>query len=150
MSIIAIIDSRRGWQKGETVYNLAFAIFGILGALLRYVLEWWLANPHFPQATLLINWSGCFMLAVVSRFLIWIPKFPARLASAIGTGFVGSFTTFSTFSLESVQLFQRGAYCLAALYVLLSAFGGLAACLLGTRFSLFLLKRRKGGKRHAA
>ncbi|CAM3119806.1 fluoride efflux transporter FluC [Sporolactobacillus spathodeae] len=120
-----------------------FALFGILGALARYSLEWMIPSHAFPFATLLINLVGCFLLAFVTRFLVWIPGFSQRFVSIIGTGFVGSFTTFSTFTLETAQAMQRGAYLTAAVYFLLSAIGGLIACLIGYKFSKYLLTRKR-------
>lgn len=120
-----------------------FAVFGILGALARYTLEWLIPSQSFPLATLAINLAGCFLLAIVTRLLIWVPGFSQRLVSTIGTGFVGSFTTFSTFTLELVRALQRGAYLTAAVYFLVSGIGGILACLLGYRLSHYLLRRRR-------
>lgn len=123
--------------------SFLFALFAIFGALCRYSLEVLLPFHDFPVATLTINLIGCFLLAFVTRFLIWVPKLPTKMVTAIGTGFVGSFTTFSTFTLETAQLFERGTYLTGAGYLVISCVGGLTACLLGYRSSLILLNRRK-------
>lgn len=120
-----------------------FALFAIFGALFRYSLELLLPFRDFPVGTLTINLTGCFLLAFVTRFLIWVPKLPTKMVTAIGTGFIGSFTTFSTFTLETVRLLERGAYLTGAAYLAISCVGGLTACLLGYRGSLMLLNRRK-------
>jgi CrcB protein len=117
-------------------------LFGILGALARYSLELLIQTPSFPLATLLINLIGCFLLAFVTRFLIWLPFLSSKLVSAISTGFVGSFTTFSTFALESSHLLQSNLF-VAAVYLVASAGGGFYACLLGYRTSKSLLSKRR-------
>ncbi|MFT8317614.1 MAG: CrcB family protein [Sporolactobacillus sp.] len=131
------------------MYYILFAFFGIIGACSRYSLELLIPFHSYPVATLIINLFGCFLLAFVTRFLIWVPGLSQRLVSAIGTGFVGSFTTFSTFTLENAQLLNRGAYIAAASYLVFSIGGGLAACALGYRLSKMLLIHRKRRSNHA-
>lgn len=102
-------------------------IAGIIGALLRYYLGLWVHNwweYSFPFATLITNYIGCFALG---WFTTWVArsKFPSRVQTGIGTGLIGSFTTFSTFSVETVQLIQQHLLGIALLYVLLSLWGGL-------------------------
>lgn len=125
-------------------------LFGVLGALSRYSLSLIIHVPyHFPLATLIINLLGCFILAFATRFLIWIPRVSPKLVAVFGTGFVGSFTTFSTFSLESFALIQSNHFLEAAIYLLLSGFGGLAASALGFRLSKILLIKQRRRLRHA-
>ncbi|BBN97749.1 fluoride efflux transporter FluC [Sporolactobacillus terrae] len=130
------------------VYVL-LVLFGVLGALSRYSLSLIIHVSYFPLATLIINLLGCFILAFVTRFLIWIPRVSPKLVAVFGTGFVGSFTTFSTFSLESFALIQSGHYLEAAIYLVLSGFGGLAASALGFRLSKILLIKQRRRLRHA-
>ena len=109
---------------------LAVGIGGFFGAICRYFLSEWIpVNGEFPLATLLVNWIGCFCLAIMltSVSLKWNPK----VKLALTTGFFGAFTTFSTFSLESFQLIQQGTYFIAIVYLLASLFGGLVFSLLG-------------------
>ena len=105
---------------------LFVGIAGSLGAILRYLIGIFLfTNSSFPYSTLIINLIGSFLLAwLITRFFKRTSLSPA-IATAIGTGFVGSFTTFSTLSVETVQLFQRGAIGLGVLYVFISIVGGL-------------------------
>ncbi|RYM05189.1 fluoride efflux transporter CrcB [Sporolactobacillus sp. THM7-7] len=131
------------------MYYVWLVLFGILGALSRYSLQLMIHTGSFPLATLIINLTGCFLLAFVTQFLIWMPRLSAKMVSAIGTGFVGSFTTFSTFALESSRLIQAGDYLAAVGYVLLSGIGGFIACAMGYRASKVLLVRRKRSLRHA-
>ncbi|HLT20814.1 MAG TPA: fluoride efflux transporter CrcB [Thermomicrobiales bacterium] len=92
---------------------------GAIGAPLRFALTMFinreLSQPSFPAATLAINASGSFVLALV----FWASA--ARLGPdarlLIGTGLLGAFTTYSTFSVETVQLVERSRPLLAAGYV---------------------------------
>ncbi|WP_248926503.1 fluoride efflux transporter CrcB [Paenibacillus hamazuiensis] len=105
---------------------------GVLGALSRYGLSI-LFNPDrltaMPIGTLICNYAGCF-------FLGWLANakgLSARpnLKAAITTGFIGSFTTFSAFSVESVKLLQADLPGMAAAYFLFSLWGGLGLAWLG-------------------
>lgn len=109
---------------------LAVGIGGFLGAIGRFLLSEWIpATGAFPLATLFINWIGCLLLAFIltSVCLMWYPK----IKLAVTTGFCGAFTTFSTFSLESLHLLLEGAYIQAVVYILLNVFGGIALSILG-------------------
>ncbi|WP_066186096.1 MULTISPECIES: fluoride efflux transporter CrcB [Gracilibacillus] len=131
------------------MYYLLLMIFGMLGATSRYGLELFINAGSFPLATLMINICGCFLLAFVTRFVVELPFMSPKVTSAIGTGFIGSFTTFSTFALESAELMQAGAYLSAAGYILASLFGGLAATLLGYQISQVLLTWKEGWRNGA-
>ncbi|BAU28612.1 camphor resistance protein CrcB [Aneurinibacillus soli] len=112
-------------------------IAGVAGALLRYLLGMWIqgVGTGFPFPTLLINLTGSFLLAF---FYTWTAqRFPVHpyVRTAIGTGFVGSFTTFSTFSYETLHLIQHGQIASAAGYVIISLLGGYVAAVLGIRLA---------------
>ena len=116
------------------VYFLV-GISGTLGAILRYVIGlFFFTNSSFPFATLTINLIGSFLLAWLTTNVFKKTALPPALITAIGTGFVGSFTTFSTLSIETVTMFQNGELWLGALYVMASIVGGLFMSRLG--FSL--------------
>lgn len=132
----------------RSVLNYIFLVlFGMLGAVARYAIDLLIHTGSFPLATLIINLAGCFLLAFVVRFLIWMPWLSSGMVTAMGTGFVGSFTTFSTFALESSR-FILNQPLIAAGYILLSLFGGLLACVLGYRASKILLVIRRKEKHH--
>ncbi len=111
---------------------LFVGIAGSLGAILRYLIGISLfTHSSFPYATLCINLIGSFLLAwLTTRFFKRTSLSPV-MKTAIATGFVGSFTTFSTLSVETVQLFQTGAIGLGVLYVTISMIGGFLMSTIG-------------------
>lgn len=113
---------------------LLVGIAGTLGAILRYVIGlFFFTNSSFPIATLAINLIGSFLLAWLTTSVFKKTSIPPALITAIGTGFVGSFTTFSTLSVETVTMFQKGELLLGAVYVFVSIVGGLLMSRLGFR-----------------
>ena len=111
---------------------LLVGIAGSLGAILRYLIGLSLfTNSAFPYATLSINLIGSFLLAWLTTQFFKKTSISPVIATAIGTGFVGSFTTFSTLSVETVQLFQSGSIGLGILYVFVSLVGGMLMSRLG-------------------
>ncbi|MCJ2095076.1 fluoride efflux transporter CrcB [Methylobacterium sp. J-072] len=85
----------------------------------------------FPLATLVINVLGSFLMGVLAEgfALRGAAGHPARLF--LTTGILGGFTTFSTFSLDAISLYERGEPALAALYVGVSVAGGLLGLIAG-------------------
>lgn len=114
------------------VYFLV-GLAGFLGAILRYLIGLVLSDESqvFPFSTLIINLIGSFLLAWLTTVVFKKISIASNIKTAIGTGFVGSFTTFSTFSVESVKLFQSNHLFLGVIYVLVSLFGGLILSRLG-------------------
>ena len=111
---------------------LAVAAGGALGALGRYYAAGFiarLAGLDFPIGILSINIIGSFLMGalVEASALFWSPS--PELRAFIAIGFLGAFTTFSTFSMESVLLYQKGQALGAALYVGLSVGLSIAAFL---------------------
>ncbi|MDN3015407.1 fluoride efflux transporter CrcB [Paenibacillus sp. BSR1-1] len=105
---------------------LFVGIAGSLGAILRYLIGMtFYTNSTFPFATLLINLFGSFLLAWLTTNFFKKFSFSPQISTVIGTGFVGSFTTFSTLSVETVKMFQSGNMLLGVLYVFVSIIGGL-------------------------
>ena len=106
-------------------------IGGFLGAISRWslgsMLKKTLGDPSFPYPTLLINLIGCFAIGLA--YAIWENNKVAQLFIIIG--FLGGFTTFSTFGLELLTLIRAGSLGMATLYVSLSSCFGIFLVWLG-------------------
>lgn len=113
---------------------VAIAAGGALGALLRF----WVASGvaawlgrGFPYGTLLVNVSGSFAIGVLYILLLERADVGAVWRLFLMTGLLGAFTTFSTFSLETLVLIESGEYLKAGVNVLLSVMLCLAAAYAG-------------------
>jgi CrcB protein len=109
---------------------VAIAIGGALGAVSRYFLSarvTHLLGLGFPYGTLVVNLLGCFLLGLLVELFALKLSVPRPLQAMLTTGFMGAFTTFSTFSMETVLLVERQNILLAALYVAVSVVLGIAA-----------------------
>jgi CrcB protein len=112
---------------------IVVGLFGCLGALSRLYLGLAVTlrfGPGFPYGTLLINVLGCFILGSVNTLALE-RGLPDVWRLAIGVGFCGAFTTFSTFGFETLALLREGRFSLAAAYVLASNLLGFAAAAAG-------------------
>jgi CrcB protein len=111
---------------------LAVAVGGATGSVARYVLGLLLlrASSGFPVSTLLINVAGSFLIGLLAR-LFDAPDHHQVLRVALTVGICGGFTTFSTFSAETVTLLQEGKAGRAALYVTVSLVLGVLATFAG-------------------
>lgn len=103
---------------------------GFVGAVARYHVEGLVsrrAGGAFPWGTLAVNLTGCLLLGAL--FTLFTARFVnhADLRIALTVGFVGSYTTFSTFALETVRLGQEGDVALAFAYVAASVVTGVVA-----------------------
>jgi CrcB protein len=112
---------------------LAVGAGGFAGAIARYAIAAWLDSfwrRPFPLATFAINVSGCFLLGLFLSIAATRSVDPA-LRLLIATGFLGAYTTFSTFEYETHQLTEQGAMAWAAANVVASVAVGFAAVRLG-------------------
>jgi fluoride exporter len=128
------------------VIYVVVGLAGIVGALLRYYLGLFVGaswNGLFPLATWLANIIGCFSLGWLTAYLPRLRNLPPYVATGLGTGLVGSFTTFSTFSVETVQLLHTSHLGLALFYVFLSMCGGLLMAWFGFRLGHGRLRVQK-------
>ena len=106
-------------------------IGGGLGSILRYSIQKFTASTQFPYATLSINIIGCFIAGLLFTVMIRNNS-GEQLRAMLIAGFCGGFTTFSAFSLESVQLYKQNIVQFV-LYVALSLIICLAATVLGMK-----------------
>ncbi len=92
---------------------------GFLGANLRYLVGVWAdsrwSQGGFPAGTLLVNVAGCFLLGLVVTLLSERLLAGSHWRFLLAIGFLGSYTTFSTFSYESLKLMEAGSWWLAGL-----------------------------------
>ncbi len=112
---------------------LALSAGGVLGVNARYWLGVWIskwASPQFPWATFVINVSGSFAIGFLTVLLArWLPHPNVRMLLLVG--FLGGYTTFSTFAYESATLLERGETGLAVANLAGSVGAGFVAVMLG-------------------
>jgi CrcB protein len=113
---------------------LLISLGGVLGALARYGasgLVYRLLGPGFPYGTLAVNLAGCLAIGAVLYLTQDRPTLSVAARQLVAVGFLGSFTTFSTFGVETFALLRDGDFAAAALNVGASVLLGLGAVWLG-------------------
>lgn len=110
---------------------LAVGLGGALGAIFRYLLGQIIPKlgSGFPIATFAVNLIGCFAIGLVVGLAGKHSNIDPRVILFLQTGICGGFTTFSTFSLESLTLIEEGKIVIGILYIVLSVLLGLLALL---------------------
>ena len=110
----------------------AIALGGAVGSVTRYGVGSLFDRGEgaFPVGTLIVNVAGCLLLGFLVRYFT-PSSMSAELRAGLTIGFCGGFTTFSTFSLETIRLAESGNWQRAALYVLASVVLSLAALAAG-------------------
>ena len=119
-------------MKKEQFYPLGIFLAAMSGGLVRYFLSSQLpASPDFPWGTLLVNYLGIFCLVYLVKGYLVYKGSSKGLVLALGTGFCGGLTTFSSLMLDAVKLLDTGRYLSLVIYLVLSIGGGLlfAYCL---------------------
>ena len=109
---------------------LAVFVGGGFGSLCRYALGLYLPSSSFPVGTLVANICACFILGYLTGYLLKnnVSDYWKLL---LGTGFCGGFSTFSTFSKETLELSQDALTFTALMYLILSLVLGILAVYLG-------------------
>ena len=111
---------------------LAVGLGGAVGAILRFLLGQVVPKlgSGFPLATFAVNVLGCFVIGAVVGLAGRQSGLDPRLVLFLQTGICGGFTTFSTFSLETLSLIENGKLAVALAYIALSIVLGILALLL--------------------
>ncbi|MCP4754457.1 MAG: fluoride efflux transporter CrcB [Proteobacteria bacterium] len=117
---------------------LVIGIGGFLGAVSRYVISnsmsvWF--GPSFPLGTLTVNAVGSFLLGFLSRYFLEHLVVSELVRISLLIGFLGAFTTFSTFSYESIVLLQEGDFFKAGANILSNGIVCLLLCFIGLQLA---------------
>ncbi|MBD5181810.1 CrcB family protein [bacterium] len=112
------------------------AIAGGGGAVLRYLIELALKNSPLGFATWVINSIGCFLIGIFGGWLVnthcgWSEDLRTSFALLTMTGFCGGFSTFSSFTLDSVKYYEAGHFLTWVIFATMTLFVGLFGCALG-------------------
>ena len=96
-------------KDGMQIMYVAVGIGGIIGAILRFLITYWFNSfgNYFPIGILFVNILGCFLLGYLQG-LASARDIPEWIVRGLGTGLIGAFTTFSTFSMEVIYFFGQG------------------------------------------
>ncbi len=122
------------WNFEMTNIVLIFLGAGI-GGVLRYWVSniiYWMTNRQFPYGTLVVNTSGCFLMGLL--FVLLTERFAGaslQLRSFLLIGLLGGYTTFSSFSIETLNLFENSAWLSGFLNIFFSIFLCIFAAWLG-------------------
>lgn len=120
-----ILKCRQNLRLMTSVFYISF--FGLLGLLSRYgvdqaFVKW---NAQFPISTLLINLTGSLLAGIVYAISLENKDFPVALQTGLLIGFCGGFTTFSAYTLQTLQMIERGKVFPALTYLVISPTLGL-------------------------
>lgn len=116
-------------------------IFGGLGCIARYLASGWtyqLVGRNLPYGTLLVNILGSFMLGLLMTFGLRSTLFSPELRLGLTVGFMGGFTTFSTFSYETLRLLEEGSLWQAGINIVLNVLLCLLFALMGVLVARYL------------
>jgi CrcB protein len=122
------------------------ALGSAVGGAARFALSTFIqqrASSAFPVGTLIVNITGSLVLGFVLRYALGSPSVSTEVRALLTTGFCGGYTTFSTFSYETIALIEDGDYRRAAVYIALSVAVSLAATFLGIAAAGQLLAARR-------
>lgn len=115
---------------------------GFFGAIARYVISRYFSNIFlsFPLGTLVVNVSGSFILGFIMYSVAYGRSIPTDLRDLLTIGFIGAFTTMSTFSYETVRLTELNEFMFAFLNLTLNLFLCLGAVYLSKELAILINK----------
>ncbi|MFV0604697.1 MAG: fluoride efflux transporter CrcB [Niabella sp.] len=114
-------------------YIMWVALGGALGSTARFLISKWIASPLFPWGTFIVNITGCFLIGLLWAMSLKNQIIPDYIKLFLMTGLCGGFTTFSTFSIESISLLRDGKISLFLAYSLGSLLVGFLATFLAIK-----------------
>jgi CrcB protein len=120
---------------------------GAVGTGARYLLGGFVARvagPDFPYGTLLINVLGSFLIGVVQQVGLSTLMIPDTVRLVLAVGVMGGFTTYSSFSYETVKLVETGSWSAAGAYVVLTTTLCLVGCVMGLSLGRVLVEGKGG------
>jgi fluoride exporter len=131
--------------NGQEVRNIiAISLGAVAGALTRYYLSLWFLQKFgssFPYGAFFINLTGCLVMGLFATLAFEkIPTIPPEIRLLVAVGFLGSYTTFSTYGLDTILLLRTGNFARVALYWLGSAVLGVIGIQLGVIIARVLWK----------
>ncbi len=118
------------------IYTLAVAAGGALGAVSRYWLVSAMSASRLPWGTFTVNVVGSVFIGVLFVLITEKAVLSEQWRALLVVGYLGAFTTLSTFSLDALMMLQSGHLLQAGLYVL----GSVVICLLGTALGIMLMR----------
>lgn len=122
-------------QDPNLRHPIAISLGAVVGALSRYYITLWFANRFgtaFPYGTFFINVTGCLAMGFfITLVFERVPAVAPEVRLMVATGFLGAYTTFSTYGLETNVLWRDRSYSLATFYWAGSAILGVIAVQLG-------------------
>lgn len=116
------------------------AVAGAFGAMARYAVTVFMAHQfgrQYPWGTLTVNVVGSALMGFLGIFLLTKLQISTEYRIAILTGFLGAFTTMSTFSIDSLTLFERHEWWVSGMYITVT----IMACLAAARGGMLLAER---------
>jgi CrcB protein len=124
------------------IHILYIGIGGFLGSVSRYLISKFLNNviPSFPLGTLAVNVSGSFLIGFVIYSTVFGKSIPSNLRDLITIGFIGAFTTMSTFSYETFRLMELNELLYMTLNIILNLVLSLAAVYFGRELAIAITK----------